>query len=114
MRNLDEYEADRKKQVAETATEYFNNGLSPYIRENFEEFLRELVESRDRVEALFEYVTEYKNEPDAAVLLSIGITFAQQLFDYWTKHAALSADRDTATAIDQMGDDRGSTKCTGK
>jgi len=116
MKTLEQYEEERVNRVKEYANELFKNGMSPFIRENFEEFMREYVEDEDRVTGMYDYLSEYTTEPEASVLLSIGITFMRQMIDYWQAHSLLSAERETPSAIDVMGDEkgRGDKACNGK
>jgi hypothetical protein len=113
-KTLDQYEEERIVLVRDRAAGLYANEYSPLIKENFEEFLRELVEDEECVTMLFEYSNQYSRCKENSQLLGVGLTLTMHLNEYWKKRAILHAEADIPSAVDVMGDERGSGRCNGR
>jgi len=113
-KSLERYEHERAVLVGSRTAELLNNEYSPLVRENFEEFLRELVEDEECVTALFESANQRKRYGENTSLLRMGLLLETHLHEYWKKRAALHAEADIPSALDAMGDERGSGRCNGR
>jgi hypothetical protein len=113
-KSLEQSEHERAILVGSRTAELLNNEYSPLVRENFEEFLRELVEDEECVTLLFESANQRKRCGEFTSSFEMGLVLDTYLHKYWGKRAVLHAEADIPSALDTMGDERGSGRCNGR
>jgi hypothetical protein len=116
MKTLDQYEAERDDHVATEIQDLLKGDYSPLNPDNFEQYLRELVEDNELVKTMFRYAEAHsqQSEPHFMNLALLGESLIDGLHRYWKLQAALRADAKIPSAIDEMGDERGTRGCIGR
>lgn len=106
---LDHYEAIRKEEVIERQQELIKGDYSPLRMDNFEEFLRELVEDEQLTKTMFAHVLNHsqQSEPHFMNLALLGEVLVDGLHQYWEKRATIQADGEIPSAIETKGDAEG-------
>ena len=118
MKTLEHYQEEREQAVKDEAARLYINEYSPYKKENFEQFMREMVEESTAVDTMFAALQgrqfgEKLCDLDKAVT-KLGALFISYLLAYWGRQALIEAEKSVPSAVDAMGDDRGSRNCDGR
>ena len=106
---LDHYKAIRKEEVNERSQELIKGDFNPVSPDNFEEFLRELVEDEQLTKTMFAHVLNHsqQSEPHFMNLALLGEVLVDALYRYWEAKATIQADGEIPSAIDAKGDVEG-------
>jgi hypothetical protein len=113
MKTLDQYQAERDTLAAAEIRDLLKGDCSPFNRDNFEQYLRELAEDDELNKTMFRYAEAYSQqiEPHHMNLALLGESVIIGLRKYWESQAALRADAGIPSAVDMMGDNRGTRGC---
>lgn len=116
MKTLDQYQAERDILVATEIGELLKGDYSPLNEDNFNQYLRELVEDDELTKIMFRHAEAHsqQTEPHFMNLALLGESLIDGLHRYWESQAALRADAGIPSAVDTMGDERGTRGCRGR
>lgn len=116
MKTLDHYQTERDILVATETSDLLKGDCSPLLKDNFEQYIRELVEDDELIKIMFRHAEAHsqQSEPHFMNLAMLGESLIDGLHRYWESQAALRADAVIPSAIDRMGDERGSNRCNGR
>ena len=116
MKTFDHYQTKRDDLITSEIRELLKGDCSPFLKDNFEQYLRELVEDGELVKTMFHYAEAHsqQSEPHFMNLALLGESLIQGLHRYWESQAAPRAEAGIPSVIDMMGDDRGTRGCIGR